>query len=325
MSRARFGAAALIAAGAVSMISLDVAEARRGGSFGSRGMRTYSAPPATRTSPTQTQPVQRSMTRQPQGAQAARTPTAAPRTQPRTGMFSNPLVRGLLLGGLLGALLGFGFGGLGGGLAMILQIAVVALLAFAAFRFFASRRRAAPATAASGAGQGYASRFEMQQPARPATEPNRYFATDASPALEPAGDPTDEIGITQTDLDAFETLLKRTQSAFGAEDYAGLREVTTPEIMSYLSEELSQNAVQGRRNQVTDISLDQGDLSEAWREGDTEYATVAMRYASRDVMLDRASGQVVEGDPDRTTETTELWTFVRQGGQPWKVSAIQEA
>lgn len=327
MSRARIGAAALVAAGAFSMISLDVAEARRGGSFGSRGMRTYSAPPSTRTSPTQTQPVQRSMTQQPQGSQAARAPAAAaaPRAQPRTGMFSNPLVRGLLLGGLLGALLGFGFGGLGGGLAMILQIAVLALVAFLIFRFFANRRRTAPAAAAAtGGGQAYGSRFEMQEPARPA-EPNRYFATDASPAYEPAGDPTDEIGVTQADLDAFEALLKKTQTAFGAEDYAGLREVTTPEIMSYLSEELSQNATQGRRNQVTDITLEQGDLSEAWREGDSDYATVAMRYASRDVMLDRTSGEVVEGDAARPTETTELWTFVRQGGQPWKVSAIQEA
>jgi len=323
MTRTRIATAAVLAAGVFATISFDVAEARRGGSFGSRGMRTYSAPPTTRTAPTQTQPVQRSMTAQQptQGARAPAPATAA-RTQPRTGMFSNPLVRGLLLGGLLGALLGFGFGGMGGGLAAILQIAVVALGAMLLFRLFANRRRSAEAATPVG-GQAHGSRFEMQEPARPA-EPNRYFAT-TPPVAAPAGEASDDIGVTQADLDQFEGLLKEVQGAFGAEDYAALRERTTPEIMSYLSEELSQNATQGRRNEVTDISLEQGDLSEAWREDDKDYATVAMRYVSRDVMRDRTSGKIVGGDADEVTETTELWTFVRQGAQSWKVSAIQDA
>ncbi|MBA4014249.1 MAG: preprotein translocase subunit Tim44, partial [Phenylobacterium sp.] len=46
------------------------ADARRGGSFGSRGARTYQAPPPTKTSPTQTAPVQRSMTERQPGAPA---------------------------------------------------------------------------------------------------------------------------------------------------------------------------------------------------------------------------------------------------------------
>ena len=42
-------------------------------------------------------------------------------------------------------------------------------------------------------------------------------------------------------------------------------------------------------------------------------------------LVDRESGAVVEGDPNAVTETTELWTFVRNPGQAWKLSAIQEA
>jgi predicted lipid-binding transport protein (Tim44 family) len=41
--------------------------------------------------------------------------------------------------------------------------------------------------------------------------------------------------------------------------------------------------------------------------------------------VDRASGRIVEGNADEPTETTELWTFVRQSGGDWKLSAIQEA
>ena len=132
------------------------------------------------------------------------------------------------------------------------------------------------------------------------------------------------IGLTADDFDAFEQLLEEVQAAFTREDYASLRDRCTPEIVSFLSEELSRNAVNGVRNDVVDVKLLQGDLSEAWREGDTEYATVAMRYESVDVMRDRETGAIVEGK-SHPTETTELWTFTRPAGGAWKLSAIQEA
>ena len=131
--------------------------------------------------------------------------------------------------------------------------------------------------------------------------------------------------VTQADRDRFEELLSEVQAAFGREDYGALRERTTPEIMSYLSEELSQNATQGRRNEVSDVRLLQADVAEAWREDDTDYATAAMRYQSIDVMRDRGSGAVLEGDAAKPTETTELWTFTRPRNGAWKLSAIQEA
>ena len=50
----------MLAAGLVLSLSFaGVAEARRGGSFGSRGMRTYQAPRTTATAPYSTGPVQR--------------------------------------------------------------------------------------------------------------------------------------------------------------------------------------------------------------------------------------------------------------------------
>ena len=48
---------------AVSFVAVDMAEARRAsGGFGSRGTRTFSAPPATNTAPGQAAPMNRSMT-----------------------------------------------------------------------------------------------------------------------------------------------------------------------------------------------------------------------------------------------------------------------
>jgi predicted lipid-binding transport protein (Tim44 family) len=75
------------------------------------------------------------------------------------------------------------------------------------------------------------------------------------------------------------------------------------------------------QNRISDVKLLQGDLAEAWREGDTDYASVAMRYGLNDQLVDRASGRVVEGGPD---EATEVWTFRRNRGGNWMVSAIQQ-
>jgi predicted lipid-binding transport protein (Tim44 family) len=104
--------------------------------------------------------------------------------------------------------------------------------------------------------------------------------------------------------------------------------MTTPEMLSYFAKDLSDNAKQGVRNEVSDVKLLQGDLSEAWREEGTEYATVAMRFSLVDATVDRATGQVVSGDPSRPTEATELWTFRRDDrarAEGWQLSAIQQA
>ena len=303
---------------AMGLALVTEADARRGGSFGSRGARTYQAPPPTKTSPTQTAPVQRSMTERQPGAPAtapARPNAANPAAAPKSGLFGNPLVRGLMLGGLIGLLLGHGFGaGMAGMLGGLLQIAAIALVAMLAFRFFASRRKPAQAAAASH-NAAFRSPFDMQQPAQPAAAPPSYAPADLG----------QDFAVTGADRETFERLLREIQEAFGREDYVAIRERTTPEIMGYLAEELGQNAAAGRRNEVRDVKMLEGDVAEAWREGPVDYATAALRYTSIDVMVDRQSGAVVEGDADHPTETTELWTFVRHPNEGWKLSAIQEA
>jgi predicted lipid-binding transport protein (Tim44 family) len=98
--------------------------------------------------------------------------------------------------------------------------------------------------------------------------------------------------------------------------------MVTPEMLSYFSEQLAENASRGLTNRVTGVKLLQGDLSEAWREGDTDYATVAMKFALNDSMVDRASERIVEGG--QPTEVAELWTFRRARGGNWLLSAIQQ-
>ena len=308
---------ALVAASSVA--SFSDADARRAGSsgFGSRGTRTFDAPAITRTAPTQAAPIDRTMTPQPQ--------TAAPQpvnAQPRPGLFGGfggSMIGGLIAGGLLGMLIGHGFGGGFGFLGMLLQIGLIIAAISFAMRFFANRQRTN--YAAPGAGASY-NMNGMSGSQRPSFSVPPIGGGTAS-ATRVTRQAKDEIGLNQADLDRFEQLLTKVQSAYGVEDYATLRALTTPEAMSYLAEELGENATNGVRNSVSDVRLLQGDIAEAWCEDNAEYATLAMRYSSVDAMVDRATGHLVDGDDRNASETTEIWTFVRKPGSDWKLSAIQ--
>ncbi|RYE80907.1 MAG: hypothetical protein EOP19_18530 [Hyphomicrobiales bacterium] len=299
-----------------SVATIDTAEARRGGSFGSRGTRTMQTVPSTNTSPNATAPVNRTMTNQ-QSTQQRN--SATPIAQRPGGLFGGGLLQGLFLGGLFGLFLGHGFGGMGGMLSLLFQFALIGgLLWF----IFGRRRMAAAGGPASGPnpanGNGLGGNPFARNDGQPAANPFSGRGTGGRAAAQASYE------VSNTDLDLFEGRLAELQDAFSREDYGALRAITTPEMMGYLSEELGSNASQGVRNEVYDVKMLGGSVAEAWREGDTDYATVAMKYESRDVTRERATGKIVAGD-EGLTETTEIWTFVRERGGDWKLSAIQDA
>lgn len=321
---------AFCALAVVLALAVSDADARagRGGSFGSRGSQTFSAPPSTGTSST-ARPIERSMTQpgQPGSTFGQRAPTPSP----AGGFFNRPgflggMFAGFLGAGLLGMLFGNGFmGGLGGGFAsmlgLLLQIGIVAIIGYLLWTWW--QRRNQPALASGPALRDYnsgASHSPMGSGS--AGFGGAGFGGGSGVAASAArASGTDEVGLTPDDFNAFEKILTEVQTAYSAEDLARLRRQATPEMLSYFSEDLAANASKGVVNHVTDVKLLQGDLSEAWREGDTDYATVAMRYSLNDEMVDRESGRMVEGGPD---EATEVWTFMRARGGHWLVSAIQQ-
>lgn len=290
-----------------SMVAVDTAEARRGGSFGSRGINTQRVIPATPTSPKATAPVERTMTNSTTRNNGVASTPARPSL---FGGFGGALLGGLLFSGLFGMLFGYGFGGFGGMLALLVQLVVVGLI----ISWFVRRRQ--PATA------GGAPLNSYQMGSGPSAGASSGAGPRSSASRRAGG--RDQVGITDSDLSLFETRLGELQDAYSREDYAALRRITTPEVMGYLAEELGANASRGVRNEVFDVKLLEGDVAESWREGNRAFATVAMRYESRDITRNRATGEIVAGD-DRVTPMTEIWTFVRDGNGPWLVSAIQEA
>lgn len=299
---------------AVAALSLALApgfadaRAGGGGSMGSRGSMTWSAPPTTRTAPTAAQPMQRSMT------PSTPSPAFGGATAPGSGFgarsgFMSGLMGGLIGAGIGGLLFGHGFfGGMmgfGGFLGFLLQIGLIVLAASWLVRWF--RRRQSPALAG---GPNIFARGGTPEPG-----PMGGFAG-------PAGPPPIQIG--EQDYKAFEQLLQNIQAAWSRHDLNTLRSMVTPEMLSYFNEQLADQASHGARNEVSDVRLLQGDLAQAWREGSREYASVAMRFSMIDVTRD-ASGRVIDGSLLEHVTATELWTFMRSSGGQWILSAIQQA
>jgi predicted lipid-binding transport protein (Tim44 family) len=131
------------------------------------------------------------------------------------------------------------------------------------------------------------------------------------------------LQIQPADYEAFERLLVDMQAAYSNEDVAGLRALATPEMVTFFTQDMQQNRARGQVNKVSDTHLLQGDLAEAWREGDADYASVAMRFSMIDKYVDINSGRLVSGS-EQPVEVTEVWTFVRRRGGNWMLSAIQQ-
>lgn len=312
MSYIRFIASALILVAGLAIVSAEIADARVGGgrSFGSRGSKTFTAPPATRTAPGAA-PVERSM------AERRAVPPGAAVSSPASRFGG---LRGLLLGGLFAAALGgiFGFGALASLLGFVLQFALIAGVVYFVVNYFRNRNQR-PALS-SARGYGDPSRDMADRPS---------FNFSGGGGSVPAAEPVSSLTIGQDDLNSFERLLGEIQTAYSREDTAELGAKTTPEMFSYFSQELSDAKSQGVRNEVSNVKLLQGDLSEAWREGNSDYATVAMRYSLVDATVDRTTGEVISGDRSNPSEVIELWTFRRDDNRSrpegWQLSAIQQA
>ncbi|WP_092509204.1 Tim44 domain-containing protein [Afipia sp. GAS231] len=294
------------------VIAISSADARigGGGSSGSRGSRTFSAPPSTTTAPGTAAPMNRTFT-QP-GSPGVGAPAAA---GARGGFFNRPgllggLAAGFLGAGLLGMLFGGGmFSGLGGLssiLGLILQIGLIIIVVRLAMSWW--QRRQTPAAAYAGG---------------PDTGPAAAQSSFRSGMGFGLGSGSAPLEILPADYEAFERLLGEIQGAWSDEDIAKLNTLATPEMVSYFTKDLEQNKAQNDVNKTSNVKLLQGDLAEAWREGETDYASVAMRFSLVDKTLERGTGRLVAGS-DTPIEATEVWTFARRRGANWELSAIQQ-
>lgn len=303
--------AVVLALALPTALAISSADARVGGGFssGSRGSRTFSAPPSTTTSPGSTSQFNRTFTQPGAGMNSAA--PARGGLFGRGGGFLGGLAAGFLGAGLLGMLFGGGlFGGLGGLssiLGLIIQIVLVVFVVRLAMSWW--QRRNAPQAAYAGAADGGTG---SQTSYRSGLGGGFGLGANNAP-----------LEIKPDDYEAFERLLGDIQAAWSNEDVVKLHSLATPEMVSYFERDLADNRARNAINKVTNVKLLQGDLAEAWREGETDYATVALRFALTDKTVDRNTGAIVAGS-EQPGEVTEVWTFARRPGSAWELSAIQQ-
>ncbi|MFT8308360.1 Tim44 domain-containing protein [Acetobacter malorum] len=290
----------------------------QGSSMGSRGSRTWSAPPSTNTTPYGAAPMDRSIT--------PRSPAPGYNGYPGQSNYGAPFNRGMgtasrhpFLTGFAGGMLGAGLFGLLSGhgfmggvhglfsfIGLMIQIGLIVMIVMWLVRRFSG----------NGSSRRGNSGFPLNQ-----------GASGPAPSTTPAGFPAgggSSLAITSADYQAFQQTLLDIQTAWNQQNIPALQQMATPEMVSYFNQQLATLASQGARNVVSDVHFIQGDLAEAWQEAGMDYATVAMRYSLIDLTTN-ATGQVIEGSSTEPVTVTELWTFTRpsRGGR-WLLSAIQQ-
>lgn len=309
---------------AIMLLAPAVAEARAGGSYrigggagsfssmGSRGSQTYSYNGGA--------PIQRSLT--PQSG-----PTSPYGAGPGYGGYGygygHPFMTGLFggffgswLGGMLFPHWGMGYG-VGGMFGSVFSWLFIIGLVWFVFRLFRGGMGMSYGGGSGMMGQGlYGGGFGGLSP------PSAGYAGYSQPRLA-------TIGVNQSDYQEFEGILQGVQAAWSKGDLGAMRHYTTPEMLSYFSEQLAENESQGVANKVENVELIKGEVREAWDEGQFHYATALMHWRARDYTV-RSGGSpstgelIVSGDPQHASEAAELWTFARSPGGRWLLSAIQQ-
>jgi predicted lipid-binding transport protein (Tim44 family) len=214
----------------------------------------------------------------------------------------HPFLTGIF-GGFIGSML-FGGGFFGHAFGGLFSILIIGVLIFFLIKLLSGRF--------ASAGSGFAPR-SVGAAAAPAQQNFRGR----------------DITVSDADLNAFQSLHAAVQEAWGRADLAQMRQLMTPEMLSYFSQELTKNSSQGVQNLVSNVTLVKADLTESWEEGDMEYATAYMRWTALDYTVKigaapSSPGALVAGDPRVPTEAEEMWTFVRRRGGNWLLSAIQQ-
>jgi predicted lipid-binding transport protein (Tim44 family) len=308
-----------LALGAAAILALAItaeafAKPGRGSSAGNRGTRTESAVPSTPTAPRTSTPQAAPNT----AATAARPAPSAPQPSMASTMMKGFAV-GLIGAGLFGLLTGGSlFGGLSGimgFLGLLLQVALIALAVRLIWGFFRNRQQqqATPA--------GTPQNMERQAEMQPAA-----YAGSTAPAQPTERPRVDAVGIGPDDFAAFQQSLTDMMAAYSREDANAIRRIALPEAAGHFIGELEDNQRRGLVNNLGAPTLLQGDLAESWYEDQTAWASVAMRFAMTDTLVERATGKVVAGNATEPSESTEIWTFRRDGmGRPWLLAGVEQA
>jgi predicted lipid-binding transport protein (Tim44 family) len=141
------------------------------------------------------------------------------------------------------------------------------------------------------------------------------FGTEAESEDPLAGGLT-QIRIADSSFDPQEFLAgARTAFEMVVENFAegnakALRTMLNDEVFENFAAAIKQREEAGETLETTLIGIKNAETLEARMEGRTAFITV--KFVTEQVNLTRdKSGEVVDGDPNRVTDVTDIWTFAR--------------
>jgi predicted lipid-binding transport protein (Tim44 family) len=322
----RFVAKTIAFLSILTLLAMSIPEdtwARAGGgsSMGSRGSRSFSSPsrsysaPAPSTTPSA----------QPQPA-----PAPAPIAQPApAGGFMRSLAGGLV-GGLLGGMLfrGLGFAGngegFGGGFGMM-DLLLLAGIAYLIFWFIRRNRAAQEAPATGYASQMSADASGWGAPAATLESPQASWQQDLGRGIGHIRqmDPGfDEAIFRETCTDLFFKI----QAAWMHRDLDKLRPLMTEEMQDAFGKQMEAARAKRQINKLENITVRSVEPTEAWQEQGRDYVTVRFLANLLDYTVDETTGKVVDGSDSVPVKFEEFWTWMRPvGSGPWQLCAINQA
>lgn len=114
-------------------------------------------------------------------------------------------------------------------------------------------------------------------------------------------------------------------SAFAAGDRETLRNLLSKEVYEGFDAAISEREQRGEKVETTFVGIDKADITEAALKGGI--AQITVRFVSQLISVTRdRSGSVVEGDPAKVGDVTDVWTFARdtRSRDPnWKLIATE--
>lgn len=116
-------------------------------------------------------------------------------------------------------------------------------------------------------------------------------------------------------------------NAFAKGDRAALKPLLSKEVYDGFDHAIGEREKAGHKVESSFVGLEKAEITEAAMRGNT--AQITVRFVSNLIQATRgADGSIVDGDPTRVTEVTDVWTFARDvtARDPnWRLIATEAA
>lgn len=128
-------------------------------------------------------------------------------------------------------------------------------------------------------------------------------------------------------LDGAKAAYEMIVMSFAEGDEAALKQLLGTEVFDGFEGAMREREARGEKVESNLVGIDKADIIEADVKNRTAYVTV--KFASKLVSVTRdTEGEVVEGDPKKVREVTDIWTFAREvpsKNPNWKLVATETA